>query len=175
MVAEAGGIDGNSNEPNATCPHRITMADHPPAVRIRGRLRSGTAVVFGLLGAATAAGLLFVTVSPRAEANPHHAVAVLLAAGAVLGAMAAAQAFRVESLTIGKTEITHEQRLAGICWQQRRMTRVNINALRVQARGPGGHGLAILGPQGRLLVGGSLEEADLEWLRGWVSAHLLVS
>jgi len=154
------------------CPPHIAMFNHPAAVQIRGRLKSGTGVVFGLLGAATLAGLLFVTVSPRADANPRHAIGILVTAGALLGGMAAALAFRLERLTIDGNEITQEKSLTGIAWKRRRMTRAGVNALRVQARGPGGRGLAIIGPQGRLLVGSSLEEPELEWLRDWVSGRL---
>jgi len=162
----------NLKDSMADCPPHIAMFNHPPAAQIRGRLSSGTGVVFGLLGAATLAGLLFVTVSPRADANPRHAVGVLMTAGALLAAMAAALAFRLERVTVDGNEITQEKSLVGIAWKRRRMARAGVNALRVQARGPGGRGLAIIGPHGRLLVGSSLEEPELEWLRNWVSRQL---
>jgi hypothetical protein len=121
---------------------------------------------------ATLGGLLFVTVSPRADANPRNSVGILLTTAALLGSAAAIMAFRMERLVIDGEEIRQEKSLAGVRWMHRRMSRVGVDALRVQARGPGGRGLAIIGPHGRMLVGSSLEEADLEWLRDWVAARL---
>jgi hypothetical protein len=154
------------------CPRKISVSDARNEVNIQGRLRSGTAVVFTMLGFAVIAGLLFVTVSPRAEANPHHSVLVLLSAGLFLGLAAAAAVARRERLEMGDNQIIHEKSLAGVRWARRQIDRGSVDAVRVQARGAGGHGLAIIGPQGRLLVGGTLEEADLEWLRLWVSSQL---
>jgi hypothetical protein len=159
------------NSINTSPPH-ITVDPSGATVEIRGRLKSGTGVVLALLGMATLGGLLFVTVSPRSDANPRNAVAVLLSTAVLLAGVAAALTFRLEQLTIGGDEITQSKSLAGIAWARRRMPRAGVDALRIQARGPGGRGLAIIGPQGRLLVGGSLDEADLEWLRDWVAERL---
>ena len=139
--------------------------------RIQGRLKSGTGVVFALLGGAVIAGLLFVTVSPRAEANPHNAVIILVATGVILGLGALSPKARHERLAIGN-EIVHEKSFAGVCWSRRQIDRSSIASLRVQARGAGGRGLAIIGRQGRLLIGGSLAENELEWLRAWVEERL---
>jgi hypothetical protein len=154
-------------------PEHVAVDDARAEVTIRGRLTSGTGVVFALLGAAVVAGLLFVTVSPRAEANPHNAVAVLTAAGVLLGLTAFALATRHQRLVIGADRIVHERCIAGLCWSRRRIDRGSVDAVNVQARGAGGHGVAIIGRQGRLLVGASLKESELEWLRAWVQARLL--
>jgi len=154
------------------CPASVSVSAAPPQVRIRGRLSSGTGVVLVLLGMATVAGLLFVTVSPRAEANPRNAVALLLSTAALLGAVAAALVCRIERVTVTDDAIVQEKSLAGITWKRRRIARDTIDSVRVQARGAGGHGLAIIGSRGRLLVGGSLDESELEWLSAWVTAKL---
>lgn len=156
----------------STCPPHVDVSTGRPGVRIRGRLRSGNAAVFVMLGVATLGGLLFVTVSPRADANPRNAVAVLLTTAALLAAGAAALAFRLEQVTIEGDDITQEKSLAGIPWMRRRMARDSVDTLRVQTRGAGGHGLAIIGRQGRLLVGSSLDESELEWLQHWIEARL---
>ncbi len=54
-------------------PMSVSAGSDAPEVTIRGRLKSGTGIVLLLLGMATLGGLLFVTVSPRAEANPRNA------------------------------------------------------------------------------------------------------
>lgn len=150
--------------------HKHISVDATEA-RIQGRLRSGTAVVFALLGGAVIAGLLFVTVSPRAEANPRNAVVVLLSTAVLLGLGALSPKARRERLTLG-SEIVHEKSLAGVCWSRRKIDRSSIASLRVQTRGAGGRGLAIIGRQGRLLIGGSLAENELEWLHAWVEERL---
>lgn len=159
-------------QPVRRSPPHVSVDDDAATVRIRGVLRSGTGAVLVLLGMATLGGLLFVTVSPRAEANPRNAVGVLVTTAAALAAVAAALKWRTEELVIGDDQIRQTKSLAGIAWMRRAMPRAGVDALRVQARGPGGRGLAIIGPQGRLLVGGSLEEAELEWLREWVTERL---
>jgi len=153
-------------------PRHVRVDPAASTVFIHGRLKSGTAAVLVLLGMATLGGLLFVTVSPRAEANPHHSVAVLLTAVGVLAAAAAALSLRVEQLTIGRNHILQRKSLAGIPWMRRQMSSTDVDAWRVQPRGPGGRGLAIVGRQGRLLLGSSLAEDELEWLRDWVAQQL---
>ena len=150
--------------------HKHISVDATEA-RIHGRLKSGTGVVFALLGGAVIAGLLFVTVSPRAEANPRNAVVILLSTGVLLGLAALSSKARRERLAIG-SEIVHEKSLAGVCWSRRKIDRSSIASLRVQARGAGGRGLAIIGRQGRLLIGSNLAENELEWLRAWVEERL---
>jgi hypothetical protein len=155
-----------------TAPRHIRTGPASSTIFIRGHLKSGTAAVLILLGMATLGGLLFVTVSPRAEANPRNSVAVLLSTAAVLAAAAAVFSFRVEQLTIDRDHILQRKSLAGVPWMRRQMARADVDALRVQPRGPGGRGLAIVGRQGRLLLGSSLAEDELEWLRDWVAQRL---
>lgn len=162
----------NSTTSTTSRPTCFSVGDETAEVVIRGQLKSGTGVVFLLLGLATLGGLLFVTVSPRAEANPRNAALILTATAALLATGAAALALRLERLTIGGDAIVQEKSLWGIRLTRRAIPRASVATLQVQTRGAGGHGLAIIGRQGRLLIGGSLEQGDLEWLRDWVAARL---
>jgi hypothetical protein len=159
-----------SPNPTGRFPRGITCSAGGRQVTLRGGLSSGTATIAVILGAAVGIGMLFAAFSPRPEAIPPAAPALLASVAVALVCWVGLQTLSGERLTVGEDEIVYERLLANVCWRRRTIARRNRIDLRMRAQGAR-RGVVLSAGSETLHIGRTLDPDGVEWLYNWLGAR----
>ena len=146
------------------------------SIVIRGTLPRGTtskltAAGIGFLGLSCAVGFF------ASQAMEPPLVGWLIpfpfwGAGLYFGSNALVRRRTRERVRVQHDSLIRELEFLGLTWRRRQIARSAVQTLRIQTRGADDRGVAVVTADGRVVVGGGLEDSDLAWLRAWISQQV---